>query len=95
VDWVEVDDGLIRIIGKKSALEQLVAGRTVASDAFAALHAIGAPEGIRTPGLCLRRANIRPCGHLLGFAPACERQKKQGIGFDEVCASLKLLGKMW
>jgi len=33
------------IIGKKSALEQLVAGRTVASDAFAALHALAHPKG--------------------------------------------------
>ncbi len=61
IDQVEVDDDEIRIWGRKGVLERLVAasggsGRRECP----VLFGIGAPDRIRTCGLCLRRATLYP-----------------------------------
>ncbi|NJO53868.1 MAG: hypothetical protein HC829_02635 [Bacteroidales bacterium] len=38
VDRIEVDDGVVRIIGEKSTLEQVIAGKMVAGAVFAVLY---------------------------------------------------------
>jgi hypothetical protein len=58
VDAIEVDDKVICIYGSKTSLEQAVIGGEQIGRVFAVLYANGAPDRIRTCGLCLRRVAL-------------------------------------
>jgi site-specific DNA recombinase len=59
IDQVEVDDTEIRIIGRKTVLERLLMGGAAAPAGAPVLFGSGAPDTIRTCGLCLRSATLK------------------------------------